>query len=159
MHAFEDSPGCEIFSAHGDKTSRPYTHTHTHRHTHTLHSNSRALTPTHTHTLLLLSRVSTELKDKVMGPYSRALPVVLEQANLKLQEVHTAHHHAVLVCCHTLQVFGLEVREVTKGKTKSIILINKLPPSLTSEFLKWCVCMNIVGGCILYWDILDTVTN
>ena len=32
-----------------------------------------------------------------MGVYSRALPMVLEQANIKLQEVHTAQYHAVLL--------------------------------------------------------------
>lgn len=94
----------------------------------------------------LVHALITELIDKVLIEYSRAFPVVFEKANEQLREVCSSYtngwrtNQLVWQSTHLyLQVFGMEARELLKGKTKFYILVNCLSSSKRDALVEWWV--------------------
>lgn len=99
----------------------------------------------------LVHALITELIDKVLIEYSRAFPVVFEKANEQLREVWSCTNgwwtnQLVWLSTHLyLQVFGMEAREILKGKTKFYILVNCLSSSKRDALVEWWVDLSYSG--------------
>ncbi len=60
---------------------------------------------------------------------------------------------SAIIIFESLQIFGLEVKKIKRGTVESIILVNKLPASLTGGLLKWCVCVLGLPHCFKVYSL------
>lgn len=61
-----------------------------------------------------------DIIDKVLGEHSRAFPVLFDKANQQLR-----------------QVFGVEAKEILRGKGKYYVVVNTLPADKRDLLVEW----------------------